>query len=128
MSKSVLILDDSIALRKLIRYSVNRVYKNLEYHEASNGQEGLDILRSGVTVDVIISDINMPVMDGIAFLKEKMKDPVMREIPTIVLSKKDKSDLMLTVEQYGIVEYLPKPFNVSKMKEVLMKILEDKNR
>ncbi|MBN1521687.1 MAG: response regulator [Candidatus Aureabacteria bacterium] len=127
MNKTVLIIDDSPSLRRLIKYSVNRVYQNLNYLEASNGKEGLDILDSGEKVDVIILDIHMPRMDGITFLKEKSRSSKNKTIPTIVLTKKDDMDLKSEALQYGVVEYLPKPFNVSKMKQVLKKILEEKS-
>ena len=128
MNKTVLVVDDSFALRKLIRYSVNRVYKNMEYYEARDGVEALEILKSGAAIDVIITDINMPKMDGLTFLKEKMKDPNAKNIPTIVLSQKDEADIKLQALNYGIIEFLPKPFNVTKMKEVLIKILEEGNK
>ena len=125
MNKTVLIIDDSPSLRRLIKYSVNRVYKNLEYLEASDGKEGLELLNSGGKVDVIILDINMPRMDGLTFLEEKKKNPSFQDIPIIILTKKDEHELKPKAFQYGVVEYLPKPFNVSKMKEILKKILED---
>ena len=123
MSWKILIIDDSPALRKLIRYSVNRVYKNLEYYEASNGQEAIDLLNSGIKIDVMILDINMPKMDGLSFLKEKSKNSLWKDIPTILLTQKDEAEIKLVAEYSGIRAYLPKPFNVSKMKEVLQNIL-----
>ena len=123
MSWRILIIDDSSALRKLIRYSVNRVYKNLEYYEASNGLEAIDLLNSGIKVDVMILDINMPKMDGLSFLKEKSKNTFWKDIPTILLTQKEEAEIKLATEQSGIRAYLPKPFNVSKMKEVLQNIL-----
>ena len=125
MNKCVLIIDDSHSLRRLIKYSVNRVYKNLEYMEASDGKEGLEILRSGVKVDVIILDINMPRMDGLTFLEKRKSDEKYQDIPIIILTKKDEHEIKSKAYECGTIEYLPKPFNVSKMKEILKKILED---
>ena len=127
MNKCILIIDDSPSLRRLIKYSVNRVYKNLEYLEASDGKEGLDILSSGARVDVIILDINMPRMDGLAFMEKRKGMEKVKDIPIIILSKKDENEIKPKAHEYGTIEYLPKPFNVSKMKEILKKILEDRN-
>ena len=69
----------------------------------------------------------MPRMDGMTFLNEKKKEEGIKNIPTIILTKKEENDLKADNMNCGIVEYLPKPFNVSKMKEVLKKILEDES-
>jgi two-component system, chemotaxis family, chemotaxis protein CheY len=125
MNKTVLIVDDSPTLRRLVRYSVNRVYRNLNYLEAGDGAEALDFLRSGIGVDVIVLDINMPRMDGISFLKEKVKTAAWKDIPTVILTSSREENMSLAAMDYGVVAYLPKPFNVSRMKEILIKLLED---
>jgi len=123
MMKKILIIDDSATLRRLMKYTISRVVKGLVYFEASNGIEGLEKLRQ-LNPDIIVLDINMPKMNGVDFLKEKNNDDSYKGIPVIILTNEENLFDKIDLQKFDNVYFLPKPFNVSKMKEILVKISE----
>ena len=84
---------------------------------AANGQEALELLRSGVPASVILLDLIMPVMDGWAFRREQLRDPRLAHIPVIVLSALHHG----WVE--GVPPTLPKPINVKQLLTELDELL-----
>jgi CheY-like chemotaxis protein len=109
MINTILVIDDS-ALD-------NAVVRNILYHEryniisALNGREALDMIE-GRNVDLILLDMYMPVMDGIAFLEEFKKTSYYRTIPVIMTTSVDKSDIIKSViQEYEVFDYVLKPLD-----------------
>jgi len=110
MSLRIMIVDDSPAMRSFIGRIVQLSGLDVESCvQASNGMEALSMLRSQI-VDVVLSDINMPLMDGEQFLAELSQDAVLKGVPVVVVST-DSTDLrrkrMLALGAKG---YVRKPF------------------
>ena len=110
MAYRVLIVDDSPAMRSFVR-RVMRIsgFELSTCFEAANGQEALGLLRQE-WVDAILTDINMPVVDGEEFLRQLSEDEVLRSIPVIVISTdatRNRIDRMLALGARG---YITKPF------------------
>lgn len=124
MGKTILIVDDSATLRA----SVNFVLTDAGYSvlQAKNGEEGLTKLeenkRSGEKVDMIISDINMPVMDGISFIKE-IKKGEFRFVPILILTTESENSKKMEGKAAGASGWLVKPFKPEQLVWVVKKFV-----
>jgi two-component system chemotaxis response regulator CheY len=124
MSKTILIVDDSATLRA----SVNFVLTDAGYNviQAKNGEEGLlkldESKRSGEKVDMIISDINMPVMDGISFIKE-VKKGEFRFVPILILTTESENSKKMEGKAAGASGWLVKPFKPEQLVWVVKKFV-----
>lgn len=94
---------------------------DLSMAEAENGQLGLDQI-SGSSFDVIITDINMPVMDGITFTREARKLAETRTIPILILTTESGSSLKNGGRSAGATGWIVKPFNPEKLLQVVEKV------
>ncbi len=110
MSYRVLIVDDSPAMRSFVRRVMTLSGFELSTcFEAANGQEGLDVLQRE-WVDAILTDINMPGMDGEEFLRRLAGDEVLRSIPVIVISTDATRNRIDRLMALGARGYITKPF------------------
>ena len=110
MAYRLLIVDDSPAMRALVRRVIGLSGFDLAAcFEASNGQEALDLL-SREWVDAILTDINMPGMDGEEFLRRLASDDVFRSVPVIVISTDATQHRKERLRVLGARGYLSKPF------------------
>ena len=92
MSYNVLIVDDSRSMRKVIRKTLQLSGFELgECLEASNGQEALDILE-GKWIDLILSDVHMPVMDGVGFIRSLREKDICRDTPVVFVTTEANED------------------------------------
>lgn len=110
MAFNVLIVDDSPAMRKMIRRVLT--LSGLELREcldAGNGQEALDLLRAN-WVDIVLTDINMPVMNGEQLLREINGDSLLETIPVLVISTDRTETRLQRMMALGARDYVTKPF------------------
>lgn len=126
MKKNILIVDDSPTLRA----SVNFVLSGSGYNvlQAENGVEGLNTLdeckSKNTRVNLIISDINMPKMNGLEFLKKvKDKNSLFRFIPVIVLTTEREESLKRKGREYGAAGWMTKPFKPDLLLSVIKKFI-----
>lgn len=121
---SLLIVDDDDFNRDLLIHHLQQEgYAKLEV--AENGQQALDLLASR-KFDLVILDIEMPVLDGICALKRIKQDPRLGNIPVIMISGLDEFDKVVTCIELGAEDYLLKPFNSVLLKARLGASLEKK--
>jgi two-component system chemotaxis response regulator CheY len=119
MSFNVLIVDDSNSMRSVIKKIVSLSgFKMDQCLEAGNGKEALDVLAKS-WVDVIISDINMPEMNGLQLLAALKHDDLLREIPVIVVSTESREDRMQEAYGLGAKGFIKKPFLPEEIRKVL---------
>jgi two-component system chemotaxis response regulator CheY len=120
---NVLIIDDSPAMRKFIRRVLALSGVEIgECLDAGDGQEALNILRAN-WVDIVLTDINMPNMNGEQFMEKMAGDPLLSSIPVLVVST-DRSDArMKRMLGLGAKDYLTKPFLPEQLGGVLGKVL-----
>jgi two-component system, chemotaxis family, chemotaxis protein CheY len=110
MAYRVLIVDDSPAMRMFVRRVIDMSGFDLSScFEASNGEEALDLLRNE-WVDAILTDINMPEMDGQEFLRRLSEDELLRSIPAIVISTDATANRIASMASLGARGYVTKPF------------------
>jgi two-component system, chemotaxis family, chemotaxis protein CheY len=119
----VLIVDDSAAIRKILQRVLRQADVPLgAVHEAGDGQEALAALK-GRKVDLILSDINMPNMDGLQLLGRLKSDDELKNVPVIMVSTEGSQTKVLEAVQLGAAGYVRKPFTPDQIKEKLAGLL-----
>jgi two-component system chemotaxis response regulator CheY len=127
MPYSVLIVDDSPVMRTFIRRVLGLSgFEVGETMEAGNGEEALAQL-SAHRVDVILTDINMPGMNGEELLRRLEADGVLKRIPTLVISTDATKERILQMLSLGAQGYVSKPFTPEELREELERVLGDRN-
>lgn len=123
MSFNILIVEDSLVVREVIKKTVRiSGVSGGEILEAQNGREGLKRARDH-WVDLILTDLNMPEMDGLNFIEELKVDEVLRSIPIIVISQEGRDKMVNKAMSLGASQYLIKPFRPEQIGEVVLKEL-----
>ncbi len=119
MAYRILIVDDSPAMRAFVRRVVQLSGFDVStFFEAANGQDALDLLRRE-WVDSILTDINMPNMDGEEFLRRLESDEVLRSIPVIVVSTDATQQRISRLLAMGARGYITKPFQPETLRAQL---------
>ncbi len=115
----VLITDDSATARMIIQRCIEVLgWQSCEFLHASNGVEALEIVMNQ-SVDLIITDIVMPVMDGINLLKRIKVSPKLNHIPVFVISSLANPAMEKELEQFGVDHLIYKPVSPPKLLEAL---------
>lgn len=125
MDRSVLVVDDSATLRASVKFTLSEAGYAVE--EAINGKDALQKLQQlktrGVQISLIISDINMPEMDGITFVQEVKKDNTHRFIPVLILTTESQETKKMEGKNAGAAGWLVKPFNNDQLVGVVRKFV-----
>jgi len=111
---NLLFIEDEQSLREVFCDTLNKVYKNV--YEASNGLEALEIFQNN-KIDIVITDINMPNMDGIEFLKELRK--IDQNCKIIILTAHTNTEYLLDATELNITKYLIKPIDIEQLIDAL---------
>ncbi|MBT9164484.1 MAG: Chemotaxis protein CheY [candidate division WS2 bacterium] len=122
----VLVVDDSKLIHQMYRLVLMR-YKNCTLMDAMNGLEALDILSRENGIDLILLDINMPVMNGVQFMEKLQKDNLYRNIPIIVISTDGKEEDTIRAMKLGAWGYIVKPFKSEALHDLLEKVIAKKS-
>lgn len=123
MGKTVLIVDDSNTMRKIVSRSLRQAGIDFDtILEAGDGLEALEVLSSN-QVDVVLSDINMPNMTGLEFLKAKSEDDAIKDIPVVMISTETGADIIEEAKSYGAKGAIKKPFTPDLINETLGALL-----
>ena len=124
MKGKILLVDDSATLRASVNYTLKEA--GFETVNAVNGADGLEKLnlamKSGETIGMIISDINMPVMDGITFITEVKKTPF-KYTPILVLTTEAEEEMKMKGKNAGASGWLVKPFKPEQLVYVTKKFM-----
>lgn len=124
MSIRAMIVDDSSVMRKIVERSLRQAGLDLaEVLEAGNGAEALGLLQSK-EVDLILSDINMPVMDGLEFVRQLQALNLPRKIPVVMITTEGSESHVVQALQSGAKGYIRKPFTADQVKEHVIPVLE----
>lgn len=123
MPMDVLIVDDSAAIRKILQRVLLQTDVPIgKFLEAGDGAEALAALKDH-KVGLILSDINMPNMDGLQFLHELKSRPELRGVPVVMITTEGSQAKVLEAVNLGAVGYVKKPFTAEQIKEKLIGIL-----
>lgn len=123
MSFNVLIVDDSSAMRAVIKKIVTiSGFQMDQCLQAGNGREAMEIL-AGNWVDVIISDINMPEVNGLELLDQLSKNDTLKEIPVIMITTEGSSERMQEAFKRGAKGFIKKPFLPDDIRKILHQVI-----
>ena len=118
----ILVVDDFPTMRRIIR----NLLKELEFvnvDEAEDGAVGLEKLKGG-NYGFVVSDWNMPNMDGLAMLQAIRADPTMAKLPVLMVTAEAKKENIIAAAQSGANGYVVKPFTAITLEEKITKIFE----
>ena len=122
-----LIVDDSSVMRKIIERSLRQAGIELsEVFEAANGVEALAAL-GRTKVDLILSDINMPIMDGLEFVRQLQGVAEAKNIPVVMITTEGSETNVMQALSLGAKGYIRKPFTPDQVKEHVVPILGGKS-
>ncbi len=121
-----LIVDDSSVMRKIVERSLRQAGIELkQVLEAGNGAEALAVLQDNV-VDLILCDINMPVMDGLEFVKKLAGVPNAKGVPVVMITTEGSESHVVQALSCGARGYIRKPFTPEQVKEHVIPALSGK--
>ena len=119
----VLIVDDSSVMRKIVERSLRQAgLEPMVVLEAGSGVEGLQVL-SGQTVHLILSDINMPSMDGLEFLRQLRGQNLAEGVPVVMITTESSEEHVKQAILAGAQGYIRKPFTAEQVKERVLPLL-----
>ncbi len=123
MAYNVMIIDDSRSMRHVIKKVLKISGLDIgEIIEAGNGQEALDQLQDH-WVDLILSDIHMPVMDGLEFLRRFGAQAEFRDVPVVLVTTERNEKRLAEAMALGARAYLSKPFQPEEFRSLVLKLL-----
>ncbi len=124
MDSDVLVVDDSAAIRKILQRVLRQTGMAINtIHEAGDGQEALELLRSR-RVDLVLSDINMPKMDGLELLAAIKRSSELAGVPVVMITTEGGETKVAEAVRLGAAGYVRKPFTADQIKEKLAGLLE----
>ncbi|MDO9512327.1 MAG: response regulator [Bacteroidales bacterium] len=116
-TKRILVIDDELSIRLLLE---NYLKKTYEVVSLNNGEEGLIWLQKNIP-ELIICDIQMPLMNGYDFIKNVRASGFLKHTPIIMLSGEESSDSRVKCYKLGAQDFLLKPFNIQELDQVILK-------
>jgi two-component system chemotaxis response regulator CheY len=120
MSKTILTIDDSASIRQMVAMTLSAA--GLKVIEAGNGAEGYDKATSQ-TVHAVITDLNMPVMNGLEFLRKFRQSPAGKGVPVILLTTESDEELKRQAREAGATGWIVKPFKQEQLLAVVKKVV-----
>ena len=119
-----LIVDDSAVMRKVVERALRKAGLNLsEVLQASNGVEAIELIRTCEPLNLILSDINMPVMDGLQMLEELRKESLATNVPIIMITTEGSAPLVMRAIAAGARGYICKPFTPDQVQARVLPLL-----
>jgi two-component system, chemotaxis family, chemotaxis protein CheY len=123
MGYSIMIIDDSETIRAVLERTLAMTKLPVDsVIQANNGKEALDKLEA-LWIDIIFSDINMPVMDGIKFVETVSASPEYKHIPVVIVSTEGSTTRIDNLIKQGVKGYLRKPFTPEKIRDIIITTL-----
>jgi two-component system chemotaxis response regulator CheY len=120
MAKSILAIDDSASIRQMVSFTLKN--SGYEVTEAIDGMDGLDKAK-GKTFSLILTDQNMPRMDGLSLIKSLRGMPQYKTVPILMLTTESSDAMKQQGRAAGATGWLVKPFDPQKLVEVVKKVI-----
>ena len=123
MSYSILIVDDSLPMRSVIKKTFRSAgYASAQFLEAADGRQALELMKND-WIDLVVTDYNMPVMNGLDFIKAIQSQDLFKEIPVIVVSTEGNETKIKEFMDAGASGYITKPFTPESIRDLVTGIL-----
>lgn len=127
-----LIVDDISSMRRVIASLLRDELKHVKISEAADGQTALHTIKAadaaGVPIDFVVTDCNMPNMDGITLLRAIREAAPLRHLPVLMVTAEAKKEVILAAAHAGADGYIVKPFNAATLRMKLEQILNKRGR
>ena len=121
MAKKILMVDDSSMIRLIVSKAAAKA--GYEVVSATNGQEGLEQLSIHPDIDLVLSDINMPIMGGMEMIEQIRENKTTKYLPIVMLTTESKDELKQQGRELGVKAWMVKPFNEKTFLKAMMKII-----
>ena len=119
----ILVVDDSKTTRVQIERTIRESLQDYEIFHAENGVEALDVLQSNPGINIILSDINMPEMDGMALAQSVRKKKELNNIEILFLTTECSKDMKSEAKKIGVCAWIPKPAKPALLLSVLERVV-----
>jgi two-component system chemotaxis response regulator CheY len=121
MAQTILAVDDSASMRQMVRFTLEAAgYKVLQ---AEDGVEALELAKKGSAADLVLTDVNMPRMDGITLVRELRSLDKYKGIPMLVLTTESGQETKMRGKQAGATGWIVKPFNPEQLLATIARVL-----
>jgi two-component system, chemotaxis family, chemotaxis protein CheY len=120
VAKSVLVVDDSNSMRQMVSFTMKEA--GFDVIEGSNGQEAIDRVK-GKSVNLVITDLNMPVMDGMSMIRTLRTMPEFKFTPILMLTTESQQEKKSEGKAAGATGWIVKPFNPEQLLQVVGKVV-----
>lgn len=120
MSKTILTVDDSASVRQMVQLTLTGA--GYQVIQAGDGAEGLAKAK-GTTVDMVVTDLNMPVMNGLALIRELRQIPAYKGVPILFLTTESDAEMKKEAKAAGATGWITKPFQQEQLVGVVKKVL-----
>lgn len=120
MAKTILTVDDSASMRQMVKLTLSAAGYNVI--EAGDGNQGLAAARAGA-VDMVLTDLNMPGMDGLALIRELRKLPSFTGVPIILLTTESDAARKQEAKSAGATGWITKPFQPEQLVSITKKVM-----
>ena len=118
----LLVVDDSSTMRRIIKNTLQRLGYN-DVLEAENGVEGWDLMQANKDINVLVTDWNMPEMNGLELVKKVRAEERYKDVPIIMVTTEGGKAEVITALKAGVNNYIVKPFTPQVLKEKLEAVL-----
>ena len=120
LNMKILVVDDFSTMRRIVKNILKQLgYENVE--EAENGADAYEKVREG-GISFVITDWNMPIMDGLGFLKKVRSDPQVKGLPILMVTAEAEKEKVVAAIQAGVNNYIVKPFTAATLKEKMDRV------
>jgi two-component system chemotaxis response regulator CheY len=116
----ILAVDDSASMRQMVTFTLKGA--GYDVKDAVDGQQALELAKRE-QFDVVVSDVNMPVMDGITLISELRKLPQYRTVPMLMLTTESSTDKKMQGKEAGATGWIVKPFNPDKLLKTIARVV-----
>ena len=120
----ILVVDDSKTIRSQVEKVIRDSLQEYEIFQAENGLEALDVLQSNPGINIILSDINMPEMDGMALAQSVRKKKELNKIEILFLTTECSKALKTEAKRIGVCAWIPKPAKPALLLSVLERVVK----
>ncbi len=126
MAYNILVVDDSSAMRVVIKKVLHMTGLDILVFEAGSGIDALTVLEEQ-WVDMILTDIHMPQMSGVELIEKIRSHQEFNTLPVMVISTEGREDFLSKTQKLGVAGYLKKPFQATELRNAILAILEEHN-
>ena len=120
MAKTVLVVDDSVSMRQMVSFTMKEA--GFDVIEGGNGQEAISRVE-GKAVNLVITDLNMPVMDGMTLIRQLRSKNEFKFTPILMLTTESQQEKKLEGKAAGATGWIVKPFNPDQLLQVVQKVV-----